>query len=123
MHSSLPTQRSGLERLRQVSRPVMAVATGLMVAAFATGCGGNDLLAGSLDKQFGKASDGTPDGIVSLSLGSGDDSAKGMVVQADGKIVVAGYSTSGGSNNFAVVRYNANGILDTTFSLRSVTPS
>lgn len=116
MHSSLPTQRSGLERLRQVSRPVMAVATGLMVAALATGCGGNDLLAGSLDKQFGKASDGTPDGIVSLSLGSGDDSAKGMVVQADGKIIVAGTSTStGGSSNIVIERFNSDGTLDATF--------
>lgn len=116
MHSSLPTQRSGLERLRHVARPVMAVATGLMVAALATGCGGNDLLAGSLDKQFGKASDGTPDGIVSLSLGSGNDSAKGMAVQADGKVIVAGTSTStGGSSNIVIERFNSNGTLDTSF--------
>lgn len=116
MHSSLHTQRSGLERLRQVSRPVMAVATGLMVAALATGCGGNDLLAGSLDKQFGKASDGTPDGIVSLSLGNGDDSAKAMAVQADGKIIVAGTSTStGGSSNIVIERFNSDGTLDATF--------
>ena len=117
MHSSLPTQRSGLERLRHVARPVMAVATGLMVAAFATGCGGNDLLAGSLDKQFGKASDGTPDGIVSLSLGNGDDSAKAMAVQADGKIIVAGSSTStgGSSSNIVIERFNSDGTLDATF--------
>jgi uncharacterized delta-60 repeat protein len=116
MHSSLPTQRSGLERLRHVARPVMAVATGLMVAAFATGCGGNDLLAGSLDKHFGKASDGTPDGIVSLSLGSGNDSAKGMAVQADGKVIVAGTSTStGGSSNIVIERFNSDGTLDSSF--------
>lgn len=116
MHSSLPTQRSGLERLRHVARPVMAVATGLMVAALATGCGGNDLLAGSLDTHFGKASDGTPDGIVSLSLGNGDDSAKAMVVQADGKVIVAGTSTStGGSSNIVIERFNSDGTLDATF--------
>jgi uncharacterized delta-60 repeat protein len=117
MHSSLPTQRSGLERLRHVARPVMAVATGLMVAALATGCGGNDLLAGSLDTHFGKASDGTPDGIVSLSLGNGDDSAKAMAVQADGKIIVAGSSTStgGSSSNIVIERFNSDGTLDATF--------
>ncbi|MYZ53256.1 hypothetical protein [Malikia spinosa] len=116
MHSSLPTQRSGLERLRHVARPVMAVATGLMVAALATGCGGNDLLAGSLDTHFGKASDGTPDGIVSLSLGNGDDSAKAMAVQADGKVIVAGSSTStGGSSNIVIERFNSDGTLDATF--------
>ncbi|PRD68878.1 hypothetical protein C6P61_08555 [Malikia spinosa] len=116
MHSSLPTQRSGLERLRHVARPVMAVATGLMVAALATGCGGNDLLAGSLDTHFGKASDGTPDGIVSLSLGSGNDSAKAMAVQADGKVIVAGTSTStGGSSNIVIERFNSDGTLDSSF--------
>ena len=116
MHSSLHTQRTGLERLRHVARPVMAVATGLMVAALATGCGGNDLLAGSLDTHFGKASDGTPDGIVSLSLGSGNDSAKAMAVQADGKVIVAGTSTStGGSSNIVIERFNSDGTLDATF--------
>ncbi|PRD66257.1 hypothetical protein [Malikia granosa] len=117
MHSSLHSQRSGLERLRQFSRPVMAVATGLMVAALATGCGGNDLLAGSLDQHFGKASDGTPDGIVSLSLGSGNDFAKGMAVQADGKLIVVGSSTStgGSSSNIVIERFNSDGTLDTSF--------
>lgn len=117
MHSSLQTRRSGLERLRHVARPVMAIATGLMVVALATGCGGNDLLAGSLDKQFGKANDGTPDGIVSLSLGSGNDSAKAMAVQADGKVIVAGTSTStgGSSSNIVIERFNSDGTLDTSF--------
>ena len=68
MHSSLPTQRSGLERLRQVGRPVMAVATSLMVAGMIVACGGGDgLRAGALDKQFGKASDGTPDGMERIN--------------------------------------------------------
>ena len=105
MHSSLHSQRSGLERLRQFSRPVMAVATGLMVAALATGCGGNDLLAGSLDQHFGKANDGTPDGIVSLSLGSGNDSAEAIALQADGKILIAGdHVASDKSSNIFVAR-------------------
>jgi uncharacterized delta-60 repeat protein len=118
MHSSLPTQRSGLERLRHVARPVMAVATGLMVAALATGCGGNDLLAGSLDKQFGKASDG----IVSLSLGIGNDSAKAMAVQADGKIIVAGTSTStgGSTSNIVIERFNNDGTPDETFGTKGL---
>ncbi len=117
MHSSLHTQRTGLERLRQVGRPVMAVATSLMVAGMIVACGGGDgLRAGALDKQFGKASDGTPDGIVSLSLGSGDEAAKGMAVQADGKVIVVGTSTStGGSSNIVIERFNSDGTLDTSF--------
>ena len=38
-------------------------------------------------------------------------------MQSDGKIVVAGNSfIDGGNNDFAVVRYNANGTLDTSFN-------
>ena len=39
-----------------------------------------------------------------------------MVVQPDGKIVLVGYYyVSAGNDDFALVRYNANGSLDTTF--------
>lgn len=62
---------------------------------------------------------GTPDttfdtdGKATISFGF-DDRASGVVIQPDGKIVVAG-STDGGSANFAFARLNANGTLDTTF--------
>ena len=36
-------------------------------------------------------------------------------MQPDGKIVVAGYSLNGSNDDFALVRYNADGSLDTTF--------
>ncbi|WP_005037109.1 hypothetical protein [Holophaga foetida] len=39
-----------------------------------------------------------------------------MVIQDDGKIVVAGYSYNGTYKNFAVARYTTSGSLDTTFS-------
>ena len=38
-----------------------------------------------------------------------------VVIQADGKIVAAGKANVGVNSDFAVVRYNANGLLDTTF--------
>ncbi|MEH2110959.1 DUF4347 domain-containing protein [Nostoc sp.] len=50
------------------------------------------------------------DGKVTTDLGSADI-ARSVVVQDDGKILVAGVSNS----NFAVVRYNSNGSLDTSF--------
>jgi uncharacterized delta-60 repeat protein len=45
------------------------------------------------------------------------DEGRAMVFQPDGKIIVAGYSTAptGVDGNFALVRYDANGILDPTF--------
>ncbi len=54
-------------------------------------------------------------GNVTTDLGSDNDKACGVVVQNDGRIVVAGYTGSGEGVDFAVVRYNTNGTLDTTF--------
>ncbi|MGW3624911.1 calcium-binding protein [Streptomyces sp. NPDC000880] len=65
---------------------------------------------GSLDTTF------DTDGKVTTDFGSGsDDVALGVAVQADGKIVAAGLSNSGGSYDFALARYNTDGSLDTTF--------
>jgi uncharacterized delta-60 repeat protein len=38
-----------------------------------------------------------------------------VIQQADGKLVVAGYSWNGSNDDFALVRYNADGSLDTGF--------
>jgi uncharacterized delta-60 repeat protein len=64
---------------------------------------------GILDTSF----NGT--GKVTTAIGSGDDSADGMTLQDDGKILLAGNSYNGSNEDFAVVRYATNGILDTTF--------
>ena len=71
---------------------------------------------GSLDTTFGTSNDGTPDGVVSLSLGNGDDVAHALAIQADGKIVMVGSTSSTGStSNAVVVRLNADGSLDASF--------
>ena len=70
---------------------------------------------GSPDATFGTA------GIIDDNLTANQDEARGIVVQSDGKIVVAG--PRDGSNvhadptagSLAVVRYNANGTRDTNF--------
>ncbi|MBK9214436.1 MAG: PD40 domain-containing protein [Chloracidobacterium sp.] len=62
---------------------------------------------GSLDPSFGDR------GIVITSLGDSHDGARAVAIQPDGKIVVAGYSSGSGS---AVVRYNPDGSLDTSFN-------
>ncbi|WP_232628664.1 beta strand repeat-containing protein [Methylobacterium sp. Leaf118] len=68
---------------------------------------------GALDTAFG--SNGRV--LTPVGPGTSSDNSYGMVVQADGKIVVSGYSAIGGGSDiqFAVVRYNANGTLDTSF--------
>jgi uncharacterized delta-60 repeat protein len=65
---------------------------------------------GTLDMTF----NGT--GKVSTPIGNGDDFASGVAVQEDGKIVVAGSTFNGSNNDVAVVRYNPNGSLDSTFT-------
>jgi len=64
---------------------------------------------GSLDTTF------SGDGKVTTPIGSGFEVAYSVVLQSDGKIVAAGYSDNGTNNDFAVVRYNTNGSLDTSF--------
>ncbi|MEI6199977.1 MAG: hypothetical protein WCP83_08585, partial [Actinomycetota bacterium] len=63
---------------------------------------------GSLDATF----DG--DGKVTTDLGN-PDCASTVAVQSNGKIIVAGTSSTDDSTDFALVRYNSNGTLDTTF--------
>ena len=63
---------------------------------------------GSLDTSFGTG------GIVTTPIGAGDDAAESIVLQSDGKIVVGGW-TVGSDNDFAVVRDNSDGSLDTSF--------
>ena len=65
---------------------------------------------GSLDTSF------SGDGMVTTDLGY-DENPGSMVVQTDGKILVAGGTWwDYNSSNFFLIRYNADGSLDTGFS-------
>jgi uncharacterized delta-60 repeat protein len=65
---------------------------------------------GSLDTTF----DG--DGKVTTDFGFSFDAGLGLAIQADGKIVVSGFSIQPGTGyDFALTRYNSDGSLDTTF--------
>jgi uncharacterized delta-60 repeat protein len=66
--------------------------------------------AGALDTTFG----GT--GSVNTNFGANSyDDPSGLVIQGDGKIVVAGRSSSAGIATFALARYDILGALDATF--------
>jgi uncharacterized delta-60 repeat protein len=73
---------------------------------------------GSLDATFGVG------GIVFTDLNAGSsDTATAMALQGDGKIVLAGQSVTAVSpsdEDFAVVRYNSDGSLDSTFGTGGV---
>jgi len=65
---------------------------------------------GSLDTSFGT------NGKVITQVGNSDDQAKSIAIQPNGKLIAAGYSRGiDGVKNFVLVRYNADGSLDTTF--------
>ncbi|MFM7739124.1 MAG: delta-60 repeat domain-containing protein, partial [Planctomycetota bacterium] len=87
----------------------------IVVAGYAW-IGSNDYFAlvrynadGSLDTSFGTG------GKVTTPVGTSDDFGFSVTLQPDGKIVVAGQAWGGSSWDFALVRYNADGSLDTTF--------
>lgn len=65
--------------------------------------------APSLDSTFGQ------DGRVAVELGQ-SNSANAIVVQADGKILLAGSVSPGQAKNFSLLRFNADGSLDTGFN-------
>jgi uncharacterized delta-60 repeat protein len=68
---------------------------------------------GSLDGSFGSG------GIVTTPVGPLNDEPRALVLQADGKIVAAGLANNGVGNNadFALVRYDSDGTLDTSFGI------
>jgi uncharacterized delta-60 repeat protein len=64
---------------------------------------------GALDGAFGMG------GKVTTDIGGSSGWATAVAIQADGRIVAAGYTLGGSNDNFALVRYNADGTLDGTF--------
>lgn len=65
---------------------------------------------GLIDTAFGVS------GRAMTAVGSGNDEARGLSLQSDGKIVLSGRCASGSRNLFCAARYNADGSLDGSFS-------
>jgi uncharacterized delta-60 repeat protein len=86
----------------------------ILVAGYTSGDNRDFVLArynsfGSLDTTFGSS------GKVTTPIGTSDDYAYSVTLQPDGKILVAGYTLNGSHWDFALVRYNSDGSLDTSF--------
>ncbi len=69
---------------------------------------------GTLDAAFGT------NGVITTPLGSGTWEQR-IVLQPDGKFVVASQTYNSQTSEVAVVRYNSNGTLDTTFGTGGIT--
>lgn len=71
---------------------------------------------GSLDNTFGTG------GRVTVEISNKTDGAMSVALQSDGKIVLGGYySDASQQAQFAVVRLNTNGSLDTAFGTNGIT--
>ena len=64
---------------------------------------------GTLDTTFGT------NGVASTKIGTRPVASMALALQSDGKIVEAGLFNNAGTNSFALVRFNSDGTLDTTF--------
>jgi uncharacterized delta-60 repeat protein len=90
----------------------------IVAAGYATGTQGRDFAIARYN------SDGSPDStfnfigrIATGFPGAVNDEAHSIAVQSDGKLVAAGLTTPAGDENFALVRYNPDATLDTTFGV------
>ncbi len=101
-----------------VARALVVQADGKLVVAGEASTGGDQDFAlvrynadGTLDGSFGIG------GKVTTAFDAADDGANALALQADGKLVAAGFATSGGLQVFALARYAADGSLDSTFGV------
>ena len=68
------------------------------------------LADGSLDNTFGT------DGVATARVVDGENYVNDMLVQDDGKIILAGRTVLGQDYNFAAARFNSDGSLDLSFT-------
>ena len=116
--------RGGFKRGNDEVNAMVTQADGKLIAVGTTPNGDPDFLVaryntdGSLDTSFGGGK-----GRVTTHFGSNDDVATAVALQANGKIVVAGYC-AGQNMDVCLARYNADGSLDTLFGINGkiVTP-
>lgn len=72
-----------------------------------------------VDPTFGQNNnDDMPAGVVSISLGYGNDYATDVAIGPDGKILVVGHISNGQSNDIVVLGYTADGVFDQDFGGR-----
>jgi uncharacterized delta-60 repeat protein len=71
---------------------------------------------GTIDNSFGT------NGVVVIAVNNSEDYARSVIIQPDGKIVLAGSSATPGFSfkNAALARLNTDGSLDTTFGINGI---
>lgn len=112
------TQFGQLSQVRSVQSAVIDREDKYYASGLVFRNGSNDFavarynMNGTLDTTFNTT------GKVMTAVGTNEDQILDSVVQPDGKLVVAGFTsngTNGTNKDFALMRYNLNGSVDTTF--------
>lgn len=103
---------AGPGRTGDVANSVAVLADGKVLAGGTSG--GKFLLlrytsGGVLDSSFGNS------GIATIGFPGAEQKGTGLVVQPDGKIILTGTVSANARNYFAAVRFDANGLADSTF--------
>ena len=103
------------------SNSIAIQADGKIVAGASSQNGGHNEFAiircnidGNIDKTFGT------NGVVTTQVGTAGNDVNSVAIQSDGKIVAGGDCNNETQTVFALVRYNTNGSLDTTFGTNGV---
>lgn len=107
-----------------IARSVIIQGDGKIVVFGYAYNGGQDVFAaarltslGTMDTSFGTG------GKVTTLIGSGSAFLFAATIQSDGKLVAAGRSIVSGINHFTIVRYNADGSVDTGFGSSGIATS
>lgn len=90
-------------RMNQLFRMALLLAAALFLPVLA------GQAAEALDPSFGEQ------GVVITDFGIADDEASALAVQADGKILLAGFSSNTVLKDIAIARFLSDGTLDLTF--------
>jgi len=108
----IPWQRGGRSAGNAAVRPLARIGGRLAAGAFGLACLVVPVCAdpAGLDGSFGSG------GVLAAAIGAGDEAAHAAVMQADGKILVAGYSWNGTDNDFMLGRFLPHGAPDPAFS-------
>jgi uncharacterized delta-60 repeat protein len=109
-HGGGGRRRATAGRVASHRKPIVSLLTAALVTAALTLAAGALAAGGDLDSTF------SHDGKVKTPIGSGDDLARGMAIDSQGRIVVAGSAQAGSTYEIGIARYRPNGALDRTFS-------
>jgi uncharacterized delta-60 repeat protein len=117
----LPGLSSGLYRV--TIDDALADETGRLLDGDGNGTPGGDYVRDFVVSTPGAGTDGSfgTGGVAFSNLGDSESEVRAMVVQPDGKILVAGFSNHNSTYfDFAIARYLPNGTLDPTFGTGGV---